>query len=74
LSHGIAVWLDCPLEMVRHRVAQAEHRPLARDPQKFAGLYDTRREWYARADVRVPIESDDPAVTVKTILEHPLLK
>jgi shikimate kinase len=74
LGNGLVIWLDCPLEVVRHRVAQASHRPLARDPEKFETLYHARRECYTRADVRIPIESDDPAVTVRTILAHPLLK
>jgi len=74
LQNGIAIWLDCPLEAVKHRVSQAVHRPLARDPEKFETLYRARREYYAIADLRIPIESDDPAVTVETILSHPLLK
>ena len=73
-NNGIAIWLDCPFEIVQRRVAQASHRPLARDPEKFAALYESRREVYALADVRIPIESDDPAVTVEAILHHPLLK
>jgi len=74
LQHGMAIWLDCPLDVVKHRVAQASHRPLARDPEKFAALYHARREDYAAADLHVAIESDDPAVTVQTIMSHPLLK
>lgn len=74
LGNGIAVWLDCPLEIVKQRVAQCSHRPLARDPEKFAELYRARREFYSLADVHVPIESDDPAVTVRAILSHPLMK
>jgi shikimate kinase len=74
LRNGMAIWLDCPLDVVQHRVAQAAHRPLARDPEKLAALYDARREDYARADIHVPIVSDDPAVTVKSIMDHPLLK
>jgi shikimate kinase len=74
LGHGIAIWLDCPLEMVRQRVAQAAHRPLARDPERFAALYHARQESYAQADLRVAIESDDPAETVRAILAHPLLR
>jgi shikimate kinase len=74
LDNGLAIWLDCPLEKVKQRVSQTSHRPLARDPEKFEGLYHARRECYALADLHIPIESDDPAVTVKTILEHPLLK
>jgi len=74
LDHGLAVWLDCPLEKVKQRVAQASHRPLARDPEKLAALYHARRQCYALADVHIAIESDDPTVTVQAILSHPLLK
>jgi shikimate kinase len=73
-DNGIVIWLDCPFEIVRQRVAQAQHRPLARDPASFAQLYETRRECYARADYRIPIESDDPAVAVAAALELPLFK
>jgi shikimate kinase len=74
LENGMAIWLDCPLEVVKHRVAQASHRPLARDAEKFEALFHARRENYAAADVHITIESDDPEITVKTILAHPLLK
>ena len=74
LSNGIAIWLDCPFDVVKHRVSRASHRPLARDPEKFAALYHARREHYALADLHVTIESDDPTVTIRTILSHPLLK
>jgi shikimate kinase len=70
LAHGIAVWLDCPLAVVERRVAEASHRPLARDAEKFAALYRARRDAYAQADVRIPIESDDPATAVEAILGH----
>ncbi len=74
LANGIAVWLDCPFAVVERRVAQAFHRPLARDPKTFAALYQARREAYARADARVVIESDDPATAVEAILAHAILK
>ena len=54
--------------------AGASHRPLARDTERFAALFHARRENYAAADVHIAIESDDPDITVKTILAHPLLK
>ena len=72
-NNGVTVWLDCPFEVVERRVALASHRPLARDPRQFAALYQARRDAYALADVRVPIESDDPAVVVEAILTHPLI-
>lgn len=74
VCNGITVWLDCPFETVQRRVAQATHRPLARDPDAFAALYQSRRECYSLADVHVPIESDDPEATVAAILSHPSLK
>jgi shikimate kinase len=73
-NNGFTVWLDCPFETVRHRVAHATHRPLARDPEAFAALYEARRHHYQLADVHVPISSDDPEVTVAAILAHPLFK
>jgi len=73
-NNGITVWLDCPFETVQHRVAQATHRPLARDPEAFAALYHARRGHYRLADVHVPISSDDPEITVAAILAHPLIK
>ena len=73
-NNGVTVWLDCPFETVQRRVAQATHRPLARDPEAFAALYRARRQHYSLADVHVPISSDDPDVTAAAILAHPLFK
>ncbi|MGO9256820.1 MAG: shikimate kinase [Bryobacteraceae bacterium] len=72
--NGITIWLDCPFEVVERRVAQHAGRPLARDPAYFAALFEVRREHYRLADVHVTIESDDPDVTVETILQHLVLK
>jgi len=73
-NNGISLWLDCPLDVVQRRVAAATHRPLARDPEKFAALYAARRDAYSRAEYRVPIESDDPCVAVDTILHLPIFR
>lgn len=73
-GNGISVWLDCGFEKVKQRVAGASHRPLARDPEKFAALYEARRQAYSQAEVRIEILSDDPAETVTAILAHPLLR
>jgi len=73
-ENGITIWLDCPFDLVQRRVAQAYHRPLARDPEAFARLYRERRVCYQFADVHVPVESDDPEATVTSVLSHPLLK
>jgi shikimate kinase len=73
-NNGVTIWLDCPFEIVRRRVKVVSHRPLARDPVSFAQLYEARRDSYARADYRIPIESDDPAVAVEAALRLPLFK
>ncbi|MBZ5577391.1 MAG: shikimate kinase [Acidobacteriia bacterium] len=73
-DRGVSVWLDCPFAIVERRVAQATHRPLARDTESLAALYEARREAYALADIYVPIVGDDPAPAVDAILHHALLK
>ena len=73
-ENGISVWLDCPFDVVQRRVAKSAHRPLARDAEHFAALYAARRECYAQADVHIPIESDEPEVTVEAIVQHPVLR
>jgi shikimate kinase len=74
-DNGITVWLDCPFEVVQRRVA-AHHvvRPLARDPEKFAALWNLRRPMYELADARIAVENDDPEATVAAILEGALLR
>jgi len=71
-NNGITIWLDCPLQTARQRIAQASHRPLARDAQRLEELYRERQAAYARADYRIPIESDEPSAAVAAILALPL--
>ena len=73
-DHGISVWLDCPFEIVKRRVALASHRPLAQDPETFAALYEARRQAYRLADLRVPIEGDDPEAMVERIVTAAVLR
>jgi shikimate kinase len=73
-SNGLTVWLDCPFEIVKRRVAAASHRPLARDPEQFETLYRARLDSYRLADVHVPIHGDDPDEVVEAIIEHPLFR
>lgn len=73
-NHGVSVWLDCPLPVLEARVQCAGHRPLARDPKKFAELYEARRPFYSRADFRVPVEEYDPAGAVDALLALPLFQ
>lgn len=71
-DNGVSIWLDCPLSLIRQRLAGSTSRPLARDPKKFELLYYTRREVYARAEYRVRITGDDPAAAVEAVLDLPL--
>jgi len=73
-DRGVTVWLDCPFETVSRRVAQASHRPLARQPEELAELYRSRLEIYRLAEVHISVASDDAAETVDAILGHPLIK
>lgn len=69
---GISVWLDAGLDLIRERIAHETHRPLAQDPERFAALFDARREGYAQADFRVAVDSNDPAEAVRHVMELPL--
>jgi shikimate kinase len=71
-DHGVTVWLDCPLEMARGRLEGTTHRPLARDFEAFAVLYEARRAGYARADYRIEIRSNDPLEAVAAIEALPI--
>lgn len=71
-DHGVVVWLDCPFDTARRRCADGSARPLARDPEKFRQLYESRRACYALADYRIEIASDDPAAAVDAICSLPI--
>jgi shikimate kinase len=72
-NNGITLWLDCEYPRICERLAGQSHRPLARDPEKMKQLFETRREFYSRADYRIDVE-DDPAAAVARILGLPLFK
>jgi len=69
-GHGVSIWLDCPFETIRQRIAEAESRPLARDPGQFRRLFEERRSAYARADYKVDAECA-PEQAVDAILNLP---
>jgi shikimate kinase len=71
-ENGVSIWLDCPIERIRTRIEHCTDRPLARDPERFATLYEQRKAAYARADYRIAIENDDPSVALTHILQLPL--
>ena len=41
---GVALWLDPPFPILWARVSGNEKRPLAKDPDAFEKLYETRRD------------------------------
>ena len=69
---GLTIWLDAGLDLIRERIAGQTHRPLAQDPERFKGLYEERRHEYAKADFRVPVETNNSAETLTRVLELPL--
>jgi shikimate kinase len=73
-DRGITVWLDSPLEIVERRAGRDPGRPLARDPERFRSLYESRRDAYSQADVRVESAADDPEIVVEAIVSHPALR
>jgi shikimate kinase len=71
-NNGVTIWLDCEFSHVQRRIANENHRPLARDPEQLRKLFDARRYGYARADFRVEIVDDDIRSAVARILALPL--
>lgn len=69
---GLTVWLDAGLELIKERIEGQTHRPLAQDPDRFAGLYEARRLEYAKADFRVPVGNNDTAETLRRVMDLPL--
>jgi shikimate kinase len=72
-NNGVTIWLDCPFETALARVSVNDARPLARDPERFAQLYQDRREFYSKADYHLRISTDDPNEVVQQILALPPL-
>lgn len=72
-DNGITVWIDTSFEIVRRRVAISNHRPLARDPNRFAELYESRRASYSRAEYHIAVKGDDSKEAVQQLLALELL-
>jgi shikimate kinase len=66
-SGVLAVWLDCPVELLLSRCATMTNRPLFRDEPSFRSLLAARLPFYAQADHRVAGDAD-PARIVEHIL------
>jgi shikimate kinase len=59
---GVALWLDPPFPILWARVSGNDKRPLAKDPEAFKQLYDSRRDAYALAPYRIGADTSDGAV------------
>ncbi|MGL5940154.1 MAG: shikimate kinase [Waterburya sp.] len=55
LRHGLIVWLDVDLAILKKRLVQDETRPLA---DKLESLLTTRRPLYAQADIQITITQE----------------
>ncbi len=71
-ENGVSIWLDCSFDLIRERLQHQFDRPLARDPQRFAELFEHRIPFYSRSDYRVMVDGNDPLAVVSRILELPL--
>jgi shikimate kinase len=72
-ERGVTLWLDCSFPRICARLeGQTNHRPLARDPEKFRRLFDERRDSYSQAEYRIEADTDDPAAVVAEILKLPI--
>lgn len=59
---GIALWLDPPYPILWARVSGNDKRPLAKDPEAFERLYNSRRSSYEQADYRIAADTSEAAV------------
>lgn len=72
-ENGITVWIDTAFDVVRKRVQGSEHRPLARDLEKFERLYRERREFYAQAEFTVAVSVNDSRAALADLMKLNLL-
>jgi len=73
-NHGVTVWLDTPLDVIEKRIAEEDHRPLARDAGRLRSLYEDRRPAYERADYRIETEDRETGYIVSRILALPIFR
>ncbi len=72
-SGGVTVWLDCSLAELRRRCQTVNNRPLFRDPESFAQLFDNRLPFYQLAQHRVSTDRRSPREVVEQILRLQIL-
>lgn len=55
LRHGLVVWLDVDIEILKKRLARDKSRPLV---GQLESLLETRRSLYAQADLQISITKE----------------
>lgn len=65
---GTTIWLDCGLEELRRRCAGIQDRPLFKDPESFAQLYNDRVPYYRLAEHHIVTGGITPGEVVQRIL------
>ncbi len=73
-NNGVTIWLDADFPVVRKRVSLTNHRPLARNAERFAELFQSRREFYAKAEYRIEISEDNSRLALQQILHLPIFE
>ncbi|MBP7334976.1 shikimate kinase [Niveispirillum sp.] len=70
-ERGISIWLRADLDLLVHRTARRDHRPLLRhgDPRAvLARLMEVRYPVYAQADLTVDSDDSPPDVTTDRVV------
>ena len=73
-NNGVTIWLDADFPVVKKRVSMATHRPLARNAERLAQLFQERRENYAKSEYRILIPEDDSRAALEQILRLPIFE
>ncbi len=67
-GHAVLIWLDCPLEVMRHRCGELDTaRPLWGDPDSLQARLDERLPGYRSAELRVDASAEPEAVVEAVI-------
>jgi shikimate kinase len=72
-QNGVTVWIDTAFSIIQHRIRLNDDRPLARHPQQLRDLYENRREFYVRAQYRIPLDSPDSRKGMQALINLCLL-
>ena len=72
-ENGITVWIDTAFEVASKRVMGCEHRPLARDMERFERLFKERRQFYEQAEFKVTVPTNDSRAALADVLKLNLL-